>query len=267
MKGIIFAGDSFTWGQGVHYYSELPNIQFPLNNYNREYLTNAHISYKDSQRWVRYVAHYFKTFELVSPINGGSDINSLEFIDFIWKNGYNYDDISYVVFQTTQFIRSPFKFTYKGNEYDMSITWYDFLSTEIKEVVDGWLIENNSTFEEFELLYKMQVLERIKVKFRSLEENGIKCMIMCWPPDYLDLILNDGYIKERFIPINYKDTEYLCMEHMMHTHPETVIYTDPTLPTSHQTGDLHISMTGHTAVANSVIKKIESYELARIHAI
>ena len=39
-KGIIFAGCSFTWGQGLYYYSNLDTLQEPPpDQYNPDYLT------------------------------------------------------------------------------------------------------------------------------------------------------------------------------------------------------------------------------------
>ena len=31
MKGIVFTGDSFTWGQGLYFYSNLDDIYYPKN--------------------------------------------------------------------------------------------------------------------------------------------------------------------------------------------------------------------------------------------
>ena len=49
-KGIIFAGCSFTWGQGLYFYSDLPRQKYPLNEFtfNREELTDAHLRFKDT---------------------------------------------------------------------------------------------------------------------------------------------------------------------------------------------------------------------------
>ncbi|NBU82781.1 MAG: hypothetical protein EBS55_14155, partial [Flavobacteriaceae bacterium] len=108
MNGIIFAGDSFTWGQGLYYYSNLPNLKIPkTGHYIDTYVTPSHRKFKDTKRFARLVANEFETFELAKIGNGGSDYESLDFIDDIFKkNGYKYEDISYVIFQSTYFMRS-----------------------------------------------------------------------------------------------------------------------------------------------------------------
>ena len=33
MKGIIFGGCSFTWGQGLYFYSDLVDLKYPKSHY------------------------------------------------------------------------------------------------------------------------------------------------------------------------------------------------------------------------------------------
>jgi hypothetical protein len=59
MKGIIFAGCSFTWGQGLYFYSDLPNV-IPQsdNDFHPSKVTDAHVKYKDTLRYPRLVANF-----------------------------------------------------------------------------------------------------------------------------------------------------------------------------------------------------------------
>lgn len=36
MKGVLFGGCSFTWGQGLYFYSDLPNLYNPKSIYKFE---------------------------------------------------------------------------------------------------------------------------------------------------------------------------------------------------------------------------------------
>ena len=72
-----------------------------------------------------------------------------------------------------------------------------------EDAFNNWLIENNYTFDDYEQLHKKQIFDKIKNKFKELELNGIKSKIMCWTYDYIDLIKNDEYMNDRFIPILY----------------------------------------------------------------
>ena len=279
MKGIIFAGDSFTWGQGLYYYSELPNIQIPPpGNYIKEYLTESHKKFKNTKRFARLVANHFETFELVKIDNGGSDQQSLEFIDDVFKSGYIYQDISYVIFQTTQFLRTNFDIVYKGTQYSINInewtkldkitedtfvnwllennyTMDDYGKLHIKQIFDKWLLENNYTFDDYEKLHKKQIFDKIKNKFKELELNGIKSKIICWTYDYIDFIKNDEYMNDRFIPILYDNKSIDCFEWFMEDYSEMMIVTDPYF--KNPIVDHHLSLNAQKIVTNSIINKIK----------
>ena len=66
MKGLIFAGCSFTWGQGLYYYSGLDTLVEPAPDcYDAKLVTDAHKKYMETLRYPRLVANHFKTFEIV----------------------------------------------------------------------------------------------------------------------------------------------------------------------------------------------------------
>jgi hypothetical protein len=117
MKGIIFAGCSFTLGQGLYYYSNLPNvIKLSDSEFNQKFITDAQIKFKNTLHYPRLVANHFNTFEVVKSNNGGSEYDSFEFIEdsFNGKSPIcclNYDDIEYIIFQTSQITRNKFKFS------------------------------------------------------------------------------------------------------------------------------------------------------------
>ena len=74
VKGIIFAGCSFTWGQGLWYYMNSPTVQEDTRNCYTAHLQQAqHHAFKESVRFPRLVAKHFNTFELVHPQNGGAN--------------------------------------------------------------------------------------------------------------------------------------------------------------------------------------------------
>lgn len=255
MKGLIFAGDSYTWGQGLYYYSELPNIKFPPpNHYIREYVTEAHMRFKDTQRFARIVANNFNTFELTKDENGGSDMDSLMFIDNVFNSGYTYDDISYIIFQTTQPFRSNFDFTYKGVEYSAQINKYTKIDKITEDAFNGWLAENNYDYGYFEFLQRSQILQKIKNMFLFYEGLGIKCKIMCWVDDYVPLILNDEYLNNRFIKIKYLEEEFLYIQALANKHNKFLISDDPYFAES--PGDSHVSLAAQRLIADSIIQKI-----------
>ena len=88
MKGLIFAGCSFTWGQGLYYYSGLDTLVEPEpDSYDANLLTDAHKRYMETLRYPRLVANHFNTFEVVSNQNGGSEETSIDFINSSFNIG------------------------------------------------------------------------------------------------------------------------------------------------------------------------------------
>ena len=115
MKGIIFAGDSFTWGQGLYFYSKLPRLFYPkFNQPGGDNVTKSHILFKNLKSFARLVSNHFNTFEIKKEKNGGSDDEALQFIDDLFENDFIYDDFDFAILQTTQPFRTKFDFIYNG---------------------------------------------------------------------------------------------------------------------------------------------------------
>ena len=113
-KGIIFAGCSFTWGQGLHFYSESESLKYPVlgNSFQINHLTNYHLKFIESKRFPRLVSDSLKTVEFVNDRNGGQDNKTIDY----WFNSIGthihspFTDYSHLIFQFTEPIRSDFTF-------------------------------------------------------------------------------------------------------------------------------------------------------------
>lgn len=258
MNGIIFAGDSFTWGQGLYYYSKLPNLKVPkTGHYIDTYVTPAHRKFKDSKRFARLVANELDTFELSKIGNGGSDYESLEFIDNIFKkDGYKYNDISYVIFQTTQFMRSPFEIEIDGELQEMHFNHSIMKMHNLHDFFIEWLNKNNYTLDDYERLHINQIFNKIKNKFIELESNGIVCKIMCWTDEYIELIRADEYMNDKFITIKYDNKDINSFYELMEKYPEMMIKNDSYFEES--VGDGHLSLNAHKIIADSIINNIKN---------
>ena len=65
-KGILFAGCSFTWGQGLYYYSGLETLKEPApEQFDKKLIKDAHLRFMWTIRFPRLVANHFETFEIV----------------------------------------------------------------------------------------------------------------------------------------------------------------------------------------------------------
>jgi hypothetical protein len=70
MKGMVFAGCSFTWGEGLHLYSDVCDISYTKNqNFNIHNIKESHKKCIETNRFARKVANHFDTWELCREKN------------------------------------------------------------------------------------------------------------------------------------------------------------------------------------------------------
>ena len=110
MKGIIFAGCSFTWGEGLELYSNYNSLNihsikrysynFPDIGY---FMPKSHLKFIESNRFSRLVSQHYGTFDLVAEKNGG---NHQTMLTHIKKSLLDYgDDVGLIIVQLTEYLR------------------------------------------------------------------------------------------------------------------------------------------------------------------
>jgi hypothetical protein len=276
-KGIIFAGCSFTWGQGLYYYSNLSTLREPLpDHYDEKLLTPSHKRYMESVRYPRLVANHFKTFEHVHPNNGGSNQGAVHW----WKNcltnrdpgawygGHNippieYEEVSHLVFQLTQWQRDNFFMEVNGEKHEIPFHMARG-DDRFKEMFLTWVDQKGLTVDQWIDQYIRDGLDNVKSLLAQCEEHGIKTMLFSWPDDYPALINEDPWLKERFLTFDYKGVNYDSIQNLMspgamHSkgyNPELTVKWDEeqfeVTPKDH-----HPSVTCHQVMAENIIKRIE----------
>ena len=162
-KGILFAGCSFTWGQGLNYYSGLSTIKEPgFGRYNSRLITKSQLKFIKSIRFPRLVANHFNTFEFVHKQNGGSNQDRISFFkeyfgeipkDYLFGNSdlddkIYYDEVSVLIFQVTQWSRDEVEFILDGKPYKMSFG--SLYHDEHQSILERYLKDVNLTLEQFE---------------------------------------------------------------------------------------------------------------------
>ena len=291
MNGILFAGCSFTWGQGLYYYSDLKRIP-TMKEWNFDYslMTDALVNFKNTVRYPRMVANHFKTFEVCRDTNGGSDELSVQFIktafdmddkingsfEYLTKQKFKYEDISYVIFQTTQPYRSSFKFVYKDKTYYM---WPNpqrtemvrickledsGIYTEIDNPIDifsDYLNETNVGVNEWLKQHIEYVYNNIKETLITLEKNGVKTKVLNWPNDYVDMMLNDEFFKDRYVYLEHDGKKYKSIDELFLNVPNTMISKDYEFFGSNPPNDNHPSLLSQKIISDSIIKSINSNKL------
>jgi hypothetical protein len=268
VKGIIFAGCSFTWGQGLYYYSNLPTLKEPApDQYDPNLLTASHIKYTEILRFPRLVTNHFKTFEWVHPLNGGShksiiqwwktsldtSINSLTHVDSTPVKKISSQEISHIVFQLTQPHRCPLL----DLGYDEPVAFGDAYLPKNQDVFEKWLNKNQIKFDSYEDYYINYSLNTVKDFLIECENKGLKVLILNWPKNNNNFIKNDKWLIDRFCTIKYKNNIYYDIETLMKDFPSMSIHKDfenlidPPI-------DTHPSKKCHELIAQNIIKRLEN---------
>jgi len=266
VKGMIFAGCSFTWGQGLYYYSNLPSLdEPPPDQYDPKMIRETHLKFAERIRYPRLVAQYFDTFELVHPHNGGSNQGAVNW----WKDCFNHklqqSDISYLVFQFTQWERDNFKFEIDGKQFNLP--FHACNQEENKKFFLKFLEREKLSLDSWIEQYIRSGFEYVKSFLIDCESYGIKTLVHTWPSEYLRLIDNDPWLKERLIEFEYKGIRYRSIEDLMHPgtmqnkgyNPELTIKWDENefeiTPKDH-----HPSPSCHKVIAENIITCIQKYK-------
>lgn len=257
-KGMIFAGCSFTWGQGLYYYSNLPSVQDAhKNTWLPSIVTFSQIEYMKTIRFPRLVANHFNTFELCQPFNGGSNETIMDFwnksfadtptyakyINSTEPPQYFYDDFEYIIFQLTQWGRSK-------SPVDPTFTNSSFVNVNNFQ----GLLSNLDQYMNTAILHD---LSRIKTFLQKFESRGLKVLVLSWPEDFIPYIMGDQWYKNRFVSLNYNGTVFDSIEKIMKENTSMIIRNDDTVPFLPRPLDEHPSALCHRVIANSIIKKIK----------
>jgi hypothetical protein len=264
-KGMVFAGCSFTWGQGLYYYSNLPTLREPgMYRYNGEIVTDAHKRYMQSVRFPRLVANHFKTFELVSYHNGGRETDSFMFLKkvfnlipesqflHLFNEKFHFNEIEYIVLQTSQINRNSYYYEFEGTTYEYRIhddsshsKFYEYLS------------KNNITFEDALKDLANKLFVEIKDNLKFYENCGIKTLLLHWENDYSQQSESDEWIKERLVTFDYNGKNYKSINDLMMADRNLEIsedYRSFIVPPK----DGHPSLECNKIIADAIINKIEN---------
>jgi hypothetical protein len=262
-KGIAFAGCSFTWGQGLYYYSNLPTIKLPINQnkYERDLITYAQYKFLESVRFPRIVANYFDTFELVNIQNGGANQTTMDnWSNFNvnpipWYNVFNNripeystSEISTFVCQLTQWTRSMVTIEYEGQTYGP----WQYMDMFKHEILYKWLDINKLSLDQYiDITIKKEIL-KIKSFLQEIENNGIKVAIIIWPSDLVDSVKNDNWLNERLIELSYEGKIYFDIYQLIEENPNMLIINDYNFFID-PPKDEHPSLKCHQVIADNII--------------
>lgn len=282
MKGIIFAGCSFTWGEALELYSNYPTIRYDYYKQEHKgyyfpeavmYQKPGHVKFIESNRFARKVAQHFNTFDLVHPKNGGSLSTMRKFIS---ASLLEYEgDIDYIVLQFTEILRDVYIHTNCTNDC-CSISVREILNDRISYECNELSLDEYKKYKSYELYNRYfdgktpldidneystsELIKTLKFLF-NIQQTGIKIKLLgTWTNDIqkyenlknIDLQLYNFY-KENIIYIQSDGKDYETIFSVYNSKPDYRIATD--LPWSNND---HPSLKFHTLISNSIIKNIEN---------
>jgi len=268
-KSILFAGCSFTWGQGLYYYTGLPSIvEQPWNTYDHRLVNHTQIEHAARMRFPRLVANYFNTSEIVDRVNGGSHQSILKwwntcffsdtnFVDGHGRTDIPLEDIGLVVMQLTQPHRDCIAFEGPGIAFNE-------LYNDIPKLKRFMKIHDIKTPDDYVKWYIDYSLRPIEHFLRTCEDKGIPTLLLSWPNENLEWIRNNPWMNERLMTLTYKGIEYQSMADMMDENQpgnqELTIRSDYDYFNQPPLDD-HPSMLCHYVMAENIIKTIEERNL------
>ena len=269
MRGLLFGGCSFTWGQGLYFYSDLPDLYYPKPyEYHADKVTDAHLRFKDTLRFPRLVANHFNTFESFKTVNGGSEDETFYFFENIFTDKekkrmmshislerYDYHDFDYIIVQLSQLFRNRFYFELGGHECFTNVSpradYGDY------KLLLKWMEDNDKTYDDWQKELSEAQYRRLVKELKFYEEKGIKTKILSWEDDLITYIKNDTFLNERFITLDYKGITYDNIQKLQHNHKEMIIEYDYEFFGDNPPKDHHPSKLCHRVIADNIIKSIE----------
>lgn len=258
MKGIIFAGCSFTHGHGLWFYSNLKTQDCIFTEPSYDSAVKRYIS---SKRFARLVSNHFDTWEFVRDDYSGDDENSVGIINHLFEidspiqytqqnNKFNFDDISHLIFQTSFIDRCSYILD-DTLSHRVRIT-----EIEDSQQVDTLIEWGFTNIEDYYTELRKQWYSQIRDLFKILESNNIKCYMLSITDDYLNLIENDDFMKDKFIEIGYDDKKFKTITELF-DYDKTLIIKNDSKNLENPPMDNHPSLKCHEIIAKSIIDKIE----------
>jgi hypothetical protein len=232
------------------------------------------------------VANHFNTYEYVFYGNGGSNEGAVDY----WKRCFignpvetfdqgrvpiqnlNHNEVSWVVFQLTQWQRDTFTFSYK-NQKNINGEFQKFTISFNKTWTTPWnnMWAEHCVFNNIDVdkwmndFIEHKVLMNVKNFLEDLESKGIKTAIFTWPDEFVNYIRKDSWLNDRFITFDYKNQNFSSIEKLMgegamHSKPPlspelTIKWDEENFEVTPK--DHHPSLQCHKVMADNVINFIE----------
>ncbi len=273
VKGMAFAGCSFTWGQSLWYYSNLPSLVVQdYNKYDPNYVSVTHRACTEANRYPRLVAKHFNTYELCQPFNGGSNSTILDYWQkYALRNDgaleekritnrnirgpvYDINDISHFTLQLTHWARTDINLVHRGVDYGHMQRWVLFQDKQ--DLLEEYLEDKEISIERFFEDSKKEDVTIIRNFLLDLERQGLQVSLLCWPQDLVEYIKKDSWLYSHFVKLYHDGKEFESIFDLIDQYPTMAISGDTDFFTVPPKDD-HPSIKCHRVIADSIIRHIE----------
>lgn len=224
-KGVLGLGCSYTWGEGLYYYSDLESLPFSENHefdYNK--VTPAMMLYKDRYKYTNLVADYLNTWCWTNLGNGGT-IQSIteEYMgnDFSNRDKFNMEDFKLMIFQFTEYYRD-----FNGSDGDKKSL----------------------------ILSQINMVDSLCSKFEKI---GVKVISFSWFDDISTHPLYIEKFKDRHMDIELDNIVKPSFDFFLRDDMFNITIQSDFAKKGFQKNDLHFNKKGHKLISNLIIKKLE----------
>lgn len=251
-KGILGIGCSFTWGESLYYYSDLENL--PVTEYHEfdnSLLNLSMLAYKDKQRYLRRVADYYDTWELVLSKNGGN--NQDTFIHTTWNHiihdEVNITDFKLVIWQITSWEREASNSDIQLQDYHLFLD-----SNEVDKSMWQEYFDWRENLQEYEVRAQLTFIDEMAKEFES---HGVKVITIVWPDQFSKHPAYFSKFKERHVPIHYDNEIYDSFDNLLYSEDNGLTLRSEFKSEGIHKNDIHFGLKGQELLKNSIIKKLE----------
>jgi hypothetical protein len=268
MKKLIFTGCSYTYGAGIEReYPSETTTEFIPQEYKIKDCTYEQLEFIHQNRFSHLVANKFGTTDLNNGFNGGNISYALGEIKKHFQNGESAETIGAIIFQITNLDRGVSRVYSEKDEQDR------YFQIQVAQIEDGSdlqtiyeLVEEYGELENvIELAYENKLNDLVK-SLKPYEDMGIPVFIIHWrdghpqqqfhsPYDkYPNLVDKIEWLKDRLIPITYKDTTVTRFVDLFMQHKELIVQGVIDAPKF----DDHATILGHQVLADSIYEYLKN---------
>lgn len=257
MENIVFGGCSMMWGQSLWYHGNFENDNHPRDGmYYGNMVCPECKKYSEDNRFATQVAKYFGLKPKVKAINGGSNLESIEYC----KKAID-KDTKLVIIQTTQFVRNNIKIDEQIEKFEEFV-----LETEEKNIPVRFIhwVWPNVTEEELKIVKqkrKNPFNKRILIpSFEStIRKDGFDSVI----PPIDSNKLASKIIKDRtiFILNKFNFFDIIEWDYSKNGNELNRKYTIAGKFGISKIPDTHLNLDGHNLFAKEIINYIENKKL------